>query len=124
MLVGAAQIGKHRRRNVARLFNKRGIVNGTAVDARRCSGLEPRHGERQVAQPLGQRIGGWIPGSPAFVIGQPRMNSTTEEGSRGKHDRSCPHLDARLCHDTRHPIALNDQIDYRLLKYLQMGLVL
>ena len=118
-----AHEGKHRRRIVARLLLGLTVIDGAAVDARRCAGLQPANRQIQFAQAGGQRHRGRIAHAPGLEVFQPHMHQTGKEGAGGQHHRAPAEHDAELGFHADDAVAIEQQVVDRLLEQREIGLV-
>ena len=75
--------GKYDRLLVARLFLQNIPVNGSAVQARRCSCLQPSHRKAEGVDPLSETNGGSVAHPTALTRDVADMNDATQKGSSG-----------------------------------------
>ncbi len=110
------KIREHRHGIVAGLLRQAGEIDAAAVDARRRSGFQAVHAQRQFAQARGQACGWRIPGAAARIILEADMDLAGEEGARGQHDAARGKGQAHLRHRAGHAVAFDSQIFDRLLE--------
>ena len=120
----APAVRKHRGRAVARLRLQRFVVDGAAVEAGRCAGLEPAHSKRQLPQACRQGIGRGVARAPALVVRQTDVYAPAQKRAGGEHHGARTQFHPHLRHHADHALAFDPQIIDRLLKQLEVGLTL
>ena len=115
---------KHRDRLVARLHLHHREVDGPAVDAWGCSGLEAAHRKFELAQPRGKADRGRIPCPAGLVLRQADMDEPGKKGPGCQHYRAAGEAHPELSHHSGHSVARQYQVVHRLLKQGEIGLVL
>ena len=106
------------------LFGALGKIDGSAIQARRCAGLQPPLWQLQFFQARRQANGWGIARTTRRVVLQAHMDLAVQKRAGGQHHRARTEADAHLRDSAHHPVALHHQVIHSLLKQPQIGLVL
>src|SRR5690606_28801235 len=119
-----AEEGEHRYRIIPRLLQHHRVIDGAAIDARRCTGFQPAGRQSDLAQSGRQRTRWWVAGAAGLVVVEADMHQTTEERTGGQHHGFRFEPQAELRHDTGGAVALEQDVIDRLLEQPEIGLIL
>jgi hypothetical protein len=123
MLLVPTEKGKHRHRNIARLFLHHAVVDGLAVKARRRTGLETAHRQIQFAQPGRQRNRRGVAEAAGTVAFQPDMDQTVQESTGSQHHRRRLETHTQLRDNPSHAVTADGDVIDRLLEQGEIRLV-
>src|SRR5580700_9642598 len=111
-------------RLIARLRGHHRIVDGAAIQSRWSAGLQTAHAQRQLAQPRGETLRGWIAAAAARILIKPDVNTATEESAHGQHHRARREGDTGDSDHAGNAAALDGEIRHLLLKEGEVRLAL
>ena len=118
----------HRRGIVAGLPFERREIDGAPVESRRRSGLEPAHGQGELAQSRAERLRRGITGAPSFVLFEADVDQSRQERAGGQHHGVRLERHAHLRDHAGHRRACSGvdhrEVIDRLLEQREVGLVL
>ena len=122
MLGPLAEKREHGGRRIAGLLGEIRVVDGAAVDARRCARLEPADGETELAESPREADRGGIAGAAARVVHLADVNLAVQERADRQHDGLGRYFHAGLRDDTAHTRTLEQQAVDVLLQQREIRL--